>query len=58
MSVCVTIPAFEWIKGRSGQLLQDQQARVLETLWQQFIETNISRVDGKTLNIIKGYTKS
>lgn len=49
------IPTFDWTGGRSGRLLPKEDAKILESLWQQFIETNEAKIDGITMNAIKLY---
>ena len=49
------IPTFDWTGGRSGRLLPKEGAKILESLWQQFIETNEEKIDGITMNAIKLY---
>lgn len=34
------IPDFDWAKGHSGLVLNEQQAKKLDALWQKFIERN------------------
>lgn len=47
------IPSFDWAGGHSGRLLPKEDAKILESLWQQFIETNKEQADGIIMNGIK-----
>jgi hypothetical protein len=44
------IPTFDWNGGHSGRLLTEDEARKMESLWQQFIEKYSDKIDGVNMN--------
>ena len=46
------IPDFEWTKGHSGVLLSEQQARMLEELFADYLHSMADREDGENLSIL------
>ena len=46
------IPSFDWSGGHSGRLLTEEEARKMETLWQQFIEEHKDQIDGFNMNAV------
>ena len=46
------IPAFDWTGGASGRLLAQEDARKLESLWQEFLAKHADDSDGITMNVI------
>ena len=46
------IPSFDWSGGHSGRLLTEDEARKMETLWQQFIEGHKDQIDGVNMNAV------
>lgn len=47
-----TIPSFKWNGGHSGQLLTEEQAKTLESLWANYLNSIKNEVDGKQINLI------
>ena len=52
MELQEAIPSFDWSGGHSGRLLTEDEARTLETLWQQFIVKHKDDIDGINMNAI------
>lgn len=50
------IPSFEWKGGHSGRLLDQEDAKKLEELWEKFIQENEESVDGVTMNVVRCHT--
>lgn len=46
------IPSFDWSGGHSGRLLTEDEARIMEVLWQQFIERHKDQIDGINMNAV------
>lgn len=46
------IPSFEWTRGHSGRILKVEDARVLEEIWENYIDSHLKDIDGKTMNVI------
>ena len=44
------IPNFQWTGGHSGRILPHEDAKKLETMWQEFLRKNHDAIDGKTMN--------
>lgn len=44
------IPSFDWTGGHSGRALNDEEAKAIEDLWSQFIESNEENFNGDTMN--------
>lgn len=43
------VPSFDWAGGHSGRLLNDIEAKAIEKLWSQFIESNEGNFNGDTM---------
>lgn len=52
------IPGFQWSGGHSGRILPPEDARKLETMWQEFLEKNHDAFDGQTMNAFGLYEKA
>ena len=48
------IPSFDWTGGRSGRVLNPEEAKKMELLWADYIKENSDKVDGMTLNMVNG----
>ena len=48
------IPSFDWTGGRSGRMLNPEEAKKMELLWADYIKENSDKVDGVTLNMVNG----
>ncbi len=46
------IPSFDWSGGHSGRLLAEEDAKKLESLWQEFLAKHDDDSDGITMNVI------
>ena len=46
------IPSFEWSGGHSGRVLSIDEAKILESLWEQYLAENTQYVDGKYMNVL------
>ena len=50
------IPSFDWTGGHSGRLLTKDEAKTLETIWEDFLQKNKDKVDGRTMNVNRNQT--
>lgn len=50
------VPSFDWAGGHSGRLLSQEDARVLETLWAEFLKKNEDNIDCESFNVNRNIT--
>ena len=50
--LCEIIPSFDWRRGHSGRLLTKEEARVLESLWEEYLQKVAYKADGKIMRIL------